>query len=148
MTNSPFSSRPFTQPAMDDIGHRPKAGALAFRYEDAPVKEVRGSHNFMLSHVCLGNERCPTEGFHLDVHRYPRGGGSNINVHDFCEQAYFIIEGQGEATVGEETKGVGPGDFIFIPKLAPHNIKNVGDGELVLLFISTDLVRRGRGPGS
>ena len=42
------------------------------------------------------------------------------------EQVYFILEGTGLMTVGDETQHVGPGDCIFIPSGKPHGLKNEG----------------------
>jgi mannose-6-phosphate isomerase-like protein (cupin superfamily) len=92
----------------------------------------------MLSHVCLGHG----DGLRrssIDVHRYPPGGKSNFNVHPRQEQIYFILEGEGEVSIAGEMQRVKPGSLAFIPRHALHAIRNVGDGELVLAFLSVVL---------
>ena len=116
-----------------------KPTPAVLKYEDEPPRTIGGSHNNMLSHECIGHPTRPALGMHADVHRYPKGGGSNINTHEFSEQAYYIIEGTGEARVGDDVIPATPGTLIFIPKHAPHCIRNTGDGELVLFFVSTNL---------
>jgi mannose-6-phosphate isomerase-like protein (cupin superfamily) len=57
------------------------------------------------------------------------GGLQHLHSHQ-QEQCYFIIEGEGEMTVGREKAMVGPGDCIFIPSNEPHGLKNTGGGFL------------------
>ncbi len=60
-------------------------------------------------------------------------GFQHLHSHE-QEQCYFIIEGEGEMTVGEETAKVGPGDCVFIPSNEPHGLKNTG--KRVLKYLS------------
>ena len=53
-------------------------------------------------------------------------GIQHLHSHE-QEQCYFIIEGEGEMIVGEETAKVSPGDCIFIPSNEQHGLKNTGD---------------------
>jgi mannose-6-phosphate isomerase-like protein (cupin superfamily) len=54
------------------------------------------------------------------------GGEQRIHSHR-SEQVYFILEGGGLMTVGNETQRVGSGDCVFIPAGQPHGLKNDGD---------------------
>jgi mannose-6-phosphate isomerase-like protein (cupin superfamily) len=61
------------------------------------------------------------------------GGEQRIHSH-IPEQIYYILEGSGFMTVGDESGEVGPGDCVFIPSERPHGLKNVGD--VVLRYLS------------
>ncbi len=61
------------------------------------------------------------------------GGEQRIHSHR-PEQVYFILEGNGLMTVGNETQRVGPGDCVFIPSGQPHGLKN--DGDVCLRYFS------------
>jgi mannose-6-phosphate isomerase-like protein (cupin superfamily) len=61
------------------------------------------------------------------------GGEQRIHSHA-PEQVYFILEGNGTMTVGDETQRVGPGDCVFIPSRRPHGLKN--DGGVTLRYFS------------
>lgn len=61
------------------------------------------------------------------------GGAQRVHSHQ-PEQVYFILEGLGLMTVGEETQRVGPGDCIFIPSGQAHGLKN--DGDMILRYFS------------
>ena len=55
--------------------------------------------------------------------------------HDAQEEFIFILEGSGEAEIGDETFEVGPGDYMGFPTDGTaHNLKNTGKADLVYLF--------------
>jgi mannose-6-phosphate isomerase-like protein (cupin superfamily) len=64
--------------------------------------------------------------------------GKTIESHiDPMEEIYFIMIGEGEMTVGEETRHVVPGDVVWIPAGDPHALTNSGDGELFILVVAS-----------
>ena len=54
--------------------------------------------------------------------RLPQVAATQRHFHKLSEEFYFILEGAGEMTVGEETRTFGPGDAILIPAGAWHTI--------------------------
>src|SRR5262249_57321329 len=54
------------------------------------------------------------------------GEGPPDHVHFNQEEVFFVLEGSYELTVGGETKTVGPGTIVFIPRNVVHRFKNVG----------------------
>lgn len=64
------------------------------------------------------------------------------HYHCANEEGVYIIEGQGEARIGQDTVAVGPGDYIaYLPGPEyPHSLKNTGNGLLKYLCISTMLL--------
>ena len=50
-------------------------------------------------------------------------GRQRVHSHS-PEQIYFILEGRGQMTVGQETREVRPGDCVFIPSDVPHGLEN------------------------
>jgi mannose-6-phosphate isomerase-like protein (cupin superfamily) len=61
-------------------------------------------------------------GGHQRVHRHPP------------EQVYFILEGSGAMTVGNEIEQVTGGDCVLVPSESPHGLRNTGD--VVLRYFS------------
>jgi len=57
------------------------------------------------------------------------GGHQRIHNHE-PEQVYFILEGSGKMTVGDEIKTVFPGDCIFVSSNEPHGLVNDRDSQL------------------
>lgn len=50
--------------------------------------------------------------------------------HDSAEEVLYIVQGDGIATVGEESGQVRAGDLAVIPAWAPHGIENTGQATL------------------
>jgi quercetin dioxygenase-like cupin family protein len=57
--------------------------------------------------------------------------GHKLATHtDSAEEILYIVEGEGEAHVGDETGRLSAGDLAVVPAMAPHGIRNVGDTRL------------------
>jgi mannose-6-phosphate isomerase-like protein (cupin superfamily) len=83
------------------------------------------------------------------------GGASPIKAHNFCmgyvtlepnggqvpwhnqeqEEVYFIVRGTGEACLGEERATLHAGQAAYIPPGVFHQLTNVGDEPLVLIYV-------------
>jgi len=61
------------------------------------------------------------------------GRATAPHYHPKTEEIYYLLKGTGEMRIGTETRLVRPGDAVAIPPNAPHQIVNVGDGDLVFL---------------
>ena len=57
------------------------------------------------------------------------GGKQYVHKHE-PEQVYFIIDGTGKMTVGDEHQIVNSDDCIFIPSNKPHGLENIGESKL------------------
>lgn len=62
--------------------------------------------------------------------------GQMQHTHEHADQDkfYFVIEGQGEFVVGDETHVVGAGGVVWSAAGAPHGVANTGPARLVLLM--------------
>jgi mannose-6-phosphate isomerase-like protein (cupin superfamily) len=66
------------------------------------------------------------------------GPGKEIEAHiDPMEEIYFIMSGEVEMTVGDETRRVKPGDAIWIPTGSSHSLHNTGKEDCFLLIIAS-----------
>jgi mannose-6-phosphate isomerase-like protein (cupin superfamily) len=65
--------------------------------------------------------------------RLPPGAATAPHHHVRAEEIYYVLEGEGIAHLGHETKAVGPGDAIAIPPGVVHQIRN--SGPTVLKFL-------------
>jgi quercetin dioxygenase-like cupin family protein len=68
--------------------------------------------------------------------------GEHLGSHtDSAEEILLILEGQGEATIGDEQARVQTGTLAVVPALVPHSVKNVGEETLrVVGFFSSSTV--------
>ena len=64
-----------------------------------------------------------------------KGEDIGEEIHEGVDQMLFIVNGEGEAVINNETFGIDEHDVIFIPSGTKHNIKNSGDDDLKLYTI-------------
>ena len=67
--------------------------------------------------------------------RLPPGASTTPHYHRVTEEIYYLLAGQAQMRIGEETRQVGPGDAIAIPPGNIHQITN--HGSETLLFLCT-----------
>jgi mannose-6-phosphate isomerase-like protein (cupin superfamily) len=53
------------------------------------------------------------------------------------EEIYFVLSGEGEMSVDEETRHVRPGDATWIPAGSAHSLTNSGEGDLLILVVAS-----------
>jgi len=64
--------------------------------------------------------------------------GKVIEAHaDPMEEIYYIYSGEGDMTVGQETRPVNTGDAVWIPKGVLHGLSNTGDRDLYILVVAS-----------
>ncbi|MBL7943322.1 MAG: cupin domain-containing protein [Flavobacteriales bacterium] len=49
-------------------------------------------------------------------------GGVKYHFHEHHTECVYILQGDGEMVLGEETMHVKAGDFVMIPKGTPHSV--------------------------
>ena len=64
------------------------------------------------------------------------GGGPPPHIHTREDETYYILEGQIEVLLGEETSIAGPNDFVNVPRGTVHCFRNAGSetARMVLTF--------------
>jgi quercetin dioxygenase-like cupin family protein len=55
------------------------------------------------------------------------------HAHGGQDKFYFVIEGEGDFTVGDERQRCGPGLTIWAPAGVEHGVTNAGSARLVVL---------------
>lgn len=101
-------------------------------YEDDPTMRVRV--NFPL-HVGTGTKSTAVVYFEIEP-------GCRLGSHtDSAEEILVILEGEAEATVGDEQARVSAGNMAVVPAIVPHDLRNVGDETVrVVGFFSSNVV--------
>ena len=61
------------------------------------------------------------------------GQEQHVHIHAGQDKFYFVVEGTGQFTVGDEEQEAGEGITIWAPADVPHGVRNTGERRLVLL---------------
>jgi len=69
------------------------------------------------------------------LNSFEPGQRHELHAHPGQDKVYVVLEGEGRATVGEETSAVGAGDFIFAAADVPHAMENTGATRFVVIAI-------------
>ncbi len=60
--------------------------------------------------------------------------GNRVGRHtDSAEEILLILEGEVEASIGEEIANASAGTLLVVPKLTPHDVRNIGDTKAKVL---------------
>jgi mannose-6-phosphate isomerase-like protein (cupin superfamily) len=74
---------------------------------------------------------------------WPQGGhgligdslGPILHLHDDASEIFYFISGRCRLEIGNSEEFFGPGDFVLVPPLVPHNLWNVGDEDLLVFWL-------------
>jgi quercetin dioxygenase-like cupin family protein len=66
----------------------------------------------------------------------PPGGGPPPHIHTREEETFYVLEGNVEFLLGEQTVVAGPGDFVNVPRGTVHRFQNTGTdtARIILTF--------------
>lgn len=92
--------------------------------------------------TCAGNDyamlvpRDVTDCAEIVLERVPVGGRTPPNAHSTFVQAFIILQGEAEITIGDATRRVSAPSVAFVPRNTNHYVANAGQGELHYIYIS------------
>ncbi len=65
---------------------------------------------------------------------YEPAQGTPVHHHPRQDEIFYVIEGRGTMSVGEEVIEVAAGSAVFVPATEPHGVTAADDSRLVLMF--------------
>jgi mannose-6-phosphate isomerase-like protein (cupin superfamily) len=83
---------------------------------------VGGVAPIQCKNFCIGNVTLDPKGGQVPWHNQEQ------------EEVYFVIEGRGEMCLGSERQVVGSGQAVYIPPGVFHQMTNIGDTPLRMLY--------------
>jgi len=101
-------------------------------YENDPTMRIRVNFPF---YVGTGTKSTAVVYFEIEP-------GCRLGTHtDSAEEILLILEGEAEATVGDERGHISAGEMAVVPAMEPHALRNVGDETVrVVGFFSSNVV--------
>jgi quercetin dioxygenase-like cupin family protein len=94
--------------------------------------QLGGSQGYEFKFDLIGREY--TEAYSVDLVRIAPGGASPTH-RDPDNHAFYIIEGEGEVTIGDKIWPLQPGSIAKIPVGILHSLRNTGSAPLLFLTI-------------
>ncbi len=68
-----------------------------------------------------------------DVYCLLPGQSQKVHAHEGSDKVYFVVEGTGAFTVGDEEENLGTGNAVIARAGVPHGVRNATGENLVLL---------------
>ena len=62
------------------------------------------------------------------------GQSQSPHQHAGRDKFYFVLEGSGRFTIGDQTQECGPGMVVWAPADTVHGVANISEGRLTMLI--------------
>jgi len=59
----------------------------------------------------------------------------SLQVHKLRSEHWVVVQGKARVVLGEETRILNEGDYIYIPKGVQHRLENMGQEDLVVVEV-------------
>ena len=102
-----------------------------------PWQEFPGHFGGALSKMLVGPENSGSSRIDFRISRYAPNAHVQEHVHKVQEQIYYVIEGEGVLTLGNDRHLMRPHDYVYVPPGVHHSFTNTGLGGLVFFVITT-----------
>lgn len=100
-------------------------------------KEFPGHFGGALSKMLAGPDNTGSALIDFRISRYAPNAYVAEHAHKVQEQIYYVLEGEGVLTVGEERHLMRPHDYVYLPPGVPHSFTNTGTAGLVFFVVTT-----------
>ena len=97
-----------------------------------PIRHVPAEIRFRAEKLTKSN-LFETPRMFCDVYGLEPGQEQAPHTHAGADKIYYVLEGEGEFTLGAECRLFGPGYAIMAPAGEAHGVRNDGPGRLTLL---------------
>ncbi len=76
-------------------------------------------------------------GHHLyaGLNCFAPGQQHQAHIHADQDKLYYVVQGKGEASVGDESSTVTSGDLVLAPAGVIHSMKNSGTDDLIVMVV-------------
>ena len=74
-----------------------------------------------------------TDNFFCDIYCFEPGQSQKVHTHEGSDKVYYVLEGRGKVTVGEEVKELVADEITLAPSGEDHGVLNDSGERLVML---------------
>jgi quercetin dioxygenase-like cupin family protein len=79
-----------------------------------------------------------TEQLWSEIACYEPGQSTVMHAHPREEEAIYVLQGTATMSIGGEEVVVPAGAIVKFPAAVPHDVRNVGDDRLVIMFLKVN----------
>ena len=76
-----------------------------------------------------------TENLITEMLCYSPGQGTVAHHHISEDEVFYVVEGRGVITVGDNVYEVGPTSVVFAPAPEPHSLQAADDSRMVVMYV-------------
>lgn len=69
------------------------------------------------------------------LNAFEPGQEHRLHTHAGQDKLYYVLEGEGDVTVGEDRSRIGVGDLVLARSGEEHALSNPGPGRLVVMVV-------------
>ena len=103
---------------------------MTTNYFISPLEHVQERQEKPFKHTFLQSERLLT-----GLNCLLPGQSQRLHDHPDQDKFYFVLEGKGLFTAGEESQECGAGELILAPAAIPHGVVNESEERLCFLTV-------------
>lgn len=96
------------------------------------TKHVRKATSFSEEKM-KKNPLFDSERLFYDLYCLLPGQSQKVHAHEGSDKIYYVLEGTGRFTVGDEERDLGEGNAVIARAGEPHGVSNASDEDLTLL---------------
>ena len=100
-----------------------------------PADKFRGGTGTAMYRRALDPSVFLTNWSYVDHLVLPPGASEGLHRHTGVEEVYYVINGDGEASVGGETAAIKKGDAVPLQLNDPHAFRNTGKDDLEFMIL-------------
>jgi quercetin dioxygenase-like cupin family protein len=111
--------------------------AFVEKMASLPWKEYPGHFGGALSKALVGPENSGSSRIDFRISRYAPAAYVGEHVHKVQEQIYYVLEGEGILTLGDDKHLMRTHDYVYVPPGVKHSFTNTGTTGLVFIVVTT-----------
>ena len=100
------------------------------------IKNIASAEHYTWGGVCDGWRLLARPDLSVIQERIPPGAGEVRHYHDRARQLFFVLQGQLEVQVEDETFVLGAADSVEVSAGARHRVRNTASQDASFLVIS------------
>lgn len=65
------------------------------------------------------------------------GQVQKVHAHKGADKIYYVVEGSGEFSLGDEKRSLSAGELLYVPENVEHGVVNTSAGRLAVMIVIT-----------